>query len=169
MLIQSRTPSWSSLWGWTTRSFETNMISKPELNWGVRKDDEINKVILSILALFKSPPFIVDSGRLLRHNGWSVLLTQDRHSPSWESVQNSEADQAQEWFPRLRTARHVKGLAWIELTGILVIEPLLSGSSWAFNRLTYNFWSTLTELKAGFIASGYKLLWLGTIPDNALV
>src|SRR5215471_15121759 len=44
--------------------------------------------------------------------------------------------QAQGWFRTVRTARHVKGLdrsTWTELTGILVIRPLLSGS------LTYNF------------------------------
>jgi hypothetical protein len=49
--------------------------------------------------------------------------------PARESIQDLEPEQAQQWFPRLRTARDVKGFAWIELTGVLVIEPLLSISS----------------------------------------
>ncbi|HXX99013.1 MAG TPA: hypothetical protein VEL11_18120 [Candidatus Bathyarchaeia archaeon] len=36
-------------------------------------------------------------------------------APFRERLQDPEADQAQEWFPRLRTARDVKGFAWTEL------------------------------------------------------
>ena len=42
-----------------------------------------------------------------------------------EKALSPEADQTQEWFPRLRTARDVKGFAWIELTGIAQLTGIV--------------------------------------------